>query len=158
LGQAVLDMRQANAKRLIDSHWCQVKDADPRARAIFDRHYSRRHYRDGRRPKKFVGPGEYIVLIRPQCDALFIWRKFRSMDNQKGLCCAVFRNESPVLSSELILDAERWARARWPAARLYTYVNPRKIESANPGYCFLCAGWQRCGWTKSGLIVMEKWQ
>jgi len=49
-----------------------------------------------------------------------------------------------------------WAWKKWPPQRLYTTVNPRKIKSTNPGFCFLCAGWRRCGFTESGLIILEK--
>jgi hypothetical protein len=34
-------------------------------------------------------------------------------------------------------------------------VNPCRIRSTNPGFCFLAAGWSRCGQTNSGLIVLE---
>lgn len=138
-------------------YWWEVKDGDDRARQLFDRHYSRRRYQDGRNPLLFVGPGEKIVLLTPACDALFVWRKFISADGQQGVNCAVFRNESSTLSSELIAEAEALAWRRWPGERLYTYVNPRRIRSANPGCCFLKAGWKRCGVTKAKkLIILEK--
>lgn len=135
--------------------WCEVRDGDDTARTIFDGHYSRRHYRDGRRPALFVGPGEKMVLVTAEADALFIWRKFLSDDGQRGINCAAFRNESRFLSSDLIREAMRLAWERWPEARLYTYVNPRKVRSSNPGYCFLMAGWRKCGVSKGGLIILE---
>jgi hypothetical protein len=46
-------------------HWFGVKDGDPAAKALFDQHYSKHHYKDGRRPKLFVGPGEKMVLMTP---------------------------------------------------------------------------------------------
>ena len=61
---------------LEETLWVQIRDGDPEARALFDRHYSRRHYKDGRKPKKFIGPGEYICLVTASYDALFVWRKF----------------------------------------------------------------------------------
>jgi hypothetical protein len=135
-----------------------VKDGDATARAIFDRHYSRIRYRDGRDPVLFVGPGEKLVLLTPDALALFVWRKFIDDSGQKGVNCAVFRNEGPALSSGLILEAERWADERWPGERLYTYVNPRKVRSSNPGYCFTMAGWRPCGYTKRrGYRILEKW-
>lgn len=36
------------------------------------------------------------------------------------------------------------------------YVTPARLRSTNPGYCFLVAGWRRCGWTKSGRLILEK--
>jgi hypothetical protein len=127
--------------------WLEVRDADPRARALFSRHYSKYHYADGRQPAKFIGPGEYICLLTPEADAMFVWKKFLDASGQQG----------PRLSSDLILAAECYAWRRWPGERLYTYINPRKIRSSNPGYCFLRAGWRRCGVTKTRrLIIMEK--
>ena len=138
--------------------WIPVKDGDVRARGIFNRHYSRHHYNDGRKPMLFVGPGEKLVLLNSDCTALFIWRKFieQGETEPKGINCAVFRNESSDLSSELIEAACDVAWQRWPGERLYTYVNSKKIRSTNPGYCFIMAGWHRCGLTKGGLVVLER--
>jgi len=141
---------------IAESIWIETRDANPTARTLFRRHYSYRPYRDGRNPAKFVGPGEYMALLTPDARALFVWRKFISLDRQTGVNCSVFRNEGPTLSSDLIREAMRLAWERWPGERLYTYVNPRKILSANPGYCFLKAGWRRCGVTKCRrLLILE---
>jgi hypothetical protein len=142
-------------KRLVEGHWLEVKDGDRRALALYRRHYSARRYRDGRKPALFVGPGEKMVLLTVACDALFVWRKFISMDDQDGVNCAVFRNESGALSSDLVREAVGLAWARWSGERLYTYVNPAKVKSTNPGYCFQMAGWHKCGLTKGGLVVLE---
>jgi len=148
---------------IVDCYWLPVKDGDPRAFALYRRHYSFRNYADGRRrnwsnPGRmlFVGPGEKMVLMTVQCDALFAWRKFIDDSGQVGVNCAVFRNESDILSSALILEAEQHAWRRWPGERLYTYVNPSAIRSINPGYCYKMAGWCACGVTKGGLVVLEK--
>ena len=104
----------------------------------------------------FVGPGEKMVLITQDARALFVWRKFISDDGQDGINCAVFRNEGGGKSSELIRAADAAAFARWPNERHYTYVNDGKVKSQNPGYCFLMAGWRRCGRNKSGkLTILE---
>jgi len=137
-------------------NWIPVRDGDDRARALYLRHYSARKYRDGRPRRKFVGPGEYIVLITIKCDALFIWRKFISGDNQSGVNCACFRNEGEILSSDLINEACELAWIRWPGERLYTYVADAKVKSVNPGYCFKQAGWRFCSRNKSGkLSILE---
>jgi len=97
-----------------------------------------------------------MVLLTPDARALFVWRKFISGDGQTGVNCAVFRNEGAGISSELIRDAMVLAWERWPGARLYTYVNPKRIQSSNPGYCFIKAGWNRCGYTKvRRLLILE---
>lgn len=137
--------------------WIQTKDGDSCAKAIFDRHYSKYHYKDGRDPALFVGPGEKLVLVTPDYSALWIWRKFQSDDHQEGVNCSVFRNESEYLSSWMILQAEEWAWVKWPGERLYTYIAPKKVKSSNPGYCYLKAGWSKCGITKvHKFIIMEK--
>lgn len=140
-----------------DQPWKQVFDGDAVARDIFHRHYSYRPYKDGRKPKLFVGPGEKLVLLKTDDRALFVWRKFISGDGQQGVNCAVFRNESEQLASQLILAAEQIAWKRWPGERLYTYVNAKKIRGSNPGCCFKKAGWRTCGQTKNKkLVILEK--
>lgn len=149
---------------MFDFYWLPAKDGDPRAFALMRRHYSYHPYRDGRRRNLgnrnrylIVGPGEKMVLLTVNCDALFVWRKFIDDSRQEGVNCAVFRNEGNTLSSQLILEAERLAWQKWPGQRLYTYVDPRKVKSSNPGYCFLSAGWVRLNIkTKSGKIILEK--
>lgn len=136
--------------------WTEVRDGNPSAWEIFQRHYSRYIYADGRKPVLFVGPGEKMVLLTSDARALFVWRKFISADAQQGVNCAIFRNEGKELSSLLIRAAMKLAWQRWPGERLYTYVNPRKIKSPNPGFCFIAAGWRRCGITKTRkLIILE---
>lgn len=95
-----------------------------------------------------------MVLITANEDALFIWRKFKSGDGQEGINCAAFRNETNILSSALIMEAMEVALRRWPEQRLYTYVNPRKIRSLNPGCCFKHAGWKECGQTKWNKLII----
>ena len=126
----------------VSEHWYLTADGDPHGLALYSRHYSRYHY-------LFVGPGEKLVLVSATGDAMFVWRKFIDDSGQRGVNCAVFRNESPVKSSDLIREAMRIAWQRWPGERLYTYVKAKAIRSSNPGYCFQCAGWRKCGITKT---------
>lgn len=132
--------------------WQGFKDGNEEAIAIFERHYTARELEDR---KLFVGPGDKTVLMTADRTALFAWRKFIDDSGQQGINCAVFRNEGPLLSSGLIREASAIAWERWPGQRLYTYVNADEILSDNPGYCFLMAGWEKCGTTKSGLIILE---
>jgi hypothetical protein len=145
-------------------NWLPIKDGDPRAFALYRNHYTFNDYKDRRRSNTayrnrylICGPGEKILLLTQNADALFGWRKFIDRSGQRGVNCAVFRNEGPLLSSMLILEAEELARRRWGDVRFYTYVNPHMVQSANPGYCFIAAGWNRCGLTKiKKLIILEK--
>lgn len=106
-----------------------------------------------------AGPGRKMVLLTPCARALLVWREFVSKDPTAGagdVNCAIFRNEGAGLSSDLIRAAMALAWSRWPGARLYTYVNARKVRSRNPGYCFICAGWRRCGVTQERrLVILE---
>jgi hypothetical protein len=135
--------------------WRLTKDGDPQGLALYERHYSCRKYRDGRKRRLFVGPGEKTVLLTRRGDALCVWRRFKSLDRQAGVNCAVFRNEGRVLSSKLLSEAMQFAWRRWPGERLYTYMNPLMIRSSNPGFCFKVAGWRRCGASKHGLLILE---
>lgn len=152
---------------LIGEGWMEMKDGDDSCRAIFDQHYSRYVYKDGRKPKLFMGPGEKMVLLRADGRALFGWRKFKSDDGQQGVNCAIFRNEGGGLASELLLEAMDLAWARWPGERFFTYVDPRHVQPTmvkGPhgvfypvwGYCFYRAGWKFCGVSKSGKIILDR--
>lgn len=142
------------------SPWCEVNRADLDANAIYRRHYSAAK----KNSRQYVGPGSYIALVSADLDALFVWRKFidDTVPRQRGISCAVFRNESRILSSTLILAAERIARRKWPRAkRLYTLVDAKKTRQRRskrhmPGHCFIAAGWRWCGVSKTGLIILEK--
>lgn len=122
---------------------------------LADRHYSRRTIG----ARQFLYSGRKLVLRDSQGLVLFGWvfpdPQYR-LDNQEGYNCAIFRNESPRRSSEIILEAEALAFAKWGPRRCYTYVDPAKIRSSNPGYCFQCAGWRKVRTTLSRKILLEK--
>ena len=147
--------------------WWATTDQDVEAVAFYEQHYSAYRYADGRDRWQFLGPGDKYALRSCPWEpitALWGWRKFiddcidwRSGERQQGVNCAVFRNESRVLSSECIREADAVADCLWADRRHYTYVDPKKVRSRNPGYCFLMAGWVRVpGFTKGGLIVLER--
>ncbi len=133
-------------------YWIISHDMNPHAQKLADRHYSRKH--PGSR-KGFVGPGEKLVLLSPDGNALFVWLRADPAlrgDHIDGVNCTIFRNESPVLSSELILEAEKFAHDRWPGLKLFTYVSKERVKSKNPGWCFMKAGWKPEGENKSGKL------
>lgn len=137
--------------------WTEVYDGNGTAFQLFRRHYSfSRSKRIPDTETRIAGPGEKMLLLNADATALFVWRKFISKDDQQGVNCAIFRNESGHLASDLIVEAMRLGWERWPGTRFYTYVNPRKVRSTNPGYCFMRAGWRKCGITKTRrLLVLE---
>jgi hypothetical protein len=138
--------------------WYITKDGDVSCLELYERHYSCYRYKDGRKRSRFVGPGEHIVLRTGDADAMFVWRKFIDDSGQAGINCAVFRNEAPhrYQSSELIRQADAVADHCWPSERHYTYVDPQAVRGTNPGFCFVAAGWRRCGRTKSGKLILER--
>ena len=138
------------------AHWFLTKDGDVSCLALYERHYSCYRYKDGRERKLFAGPGQKIVLRTRAADAMFVWRNFIDASGQTGVNCAVFRNEGRIRSSDLIRQADAIADHVWPGRRHYTYVNPKAVRSTNPGFCFMAAGWRRCGLTKGGLVVLER--
>ena len=136
--------------------WYLTKDGDVSLLALYERHYSCHHYKDGRKRKLFAGPGQKICLRDEGATAGFVWRKFIDDSGQTGINCAFFRNEGEVQSSELVRQADAIADHCWAGERHYTFVRAEAVRSANPGYCFIRAGWRRCGHTKSGLLILER--
>lgn len=145
---------------MTDPLWYLTKDGDRSCLELYERHYSCNEYKDGRMRNQFVGPGAHIVLRTGDADAMFVWRQYidDTIPKQEGVECAVFRNEAPwrYLSSELVVQADKIADLCWPGERHYTKVNKEAVRSANPGFCFIAAGWRRCGTTKGGLIILER--
>ena len=141
---------------IVEPIWWLTKDGDVSCLALYERHYSCYKYKDGRTRSLFAGPGEKVVLRTRTADAFFVWRKFIDRSGQQGVNCAVFRNEGPQRSSQLIEQADAIADHCWPGERHYTYVSAKAVRSTNPGYCYLRAGWRKCGMTKSGLLILER--
>lgn len=150
---------------LIGEGWMEMKDGDDSCRAIFDRHYSRYVYADGRKPKLFLGPGEKMVLMRADGLGLFAWRRYidDTIPKQHGVECAIFRREGGnEVASDLIIEAEAPARVRWPGERFYTKVDPAKVQPTMVrgvpvwGFCFFKAGWKFAAVTRSGKIIWAR--
>lgn len=128
---------------------------DPEMAALADRHYSRRTVG----ARQFCYSGRKLVLRDAAGKVLFVWMwpdESMRMDSQVGFNCAIFRNESQRRSSEIILEAENMAMQKWGENRLYTYVDPQKIRSSNPGCCFKVAGWLFDGLSTRGLHRLVK--
>ena len=137
-------------------YWLISHDMNTNGQKLADRHYSRKTPQS---KKGFVGPGEKMVLLSYDGKALFAWLYSKPElrgDKIDGVNCTIFRNEGSELSSKLILEAEKFAYEKWPGKKLFTYVDPLKVKSARPGWCFIKAGWQIVGKSKRGLILLEK--
>src|SRR5712691_11368412 len=122
---------------------------DAECALLADRHYSRRTVGSN----QFAANGRKLVLRDSQGSVLFVWMfhdPALRFDGQVGYYCQIFRNESERRSSDIIREAEQVAVAKWGPNRAFTYIDAGKIRSANPGYCFKCAGWRFVRVAKSG--------
>jgi hypothetical protein len=139
------------------AYWERVPKFNRDACALADKHYSRRKPGSG----QFMPPGQTIVLLADS--AVFGWWRphpragLRAMNGLDGWTCTIFRNEGPILSSALILDAERAIDECGPDG-LLTYVWDRRIASPNPGYCFKQAGWRVAGRSADGRKTLLRKQ
>ncbi len=142
--------------------WKLSNRAEARAAALADRHYNRQKIGS----PQFVPPGRCLVLLTENADALWVtsypFAQYVQHQWAGAWMCSCFRNESQILSSELIAEAvsiTRWyAQQFWgpmPSLGFVTFVDAGKIKSANPGYCYKMAGWRHVGETKGGLIALQ---
>jgi len=118
--------------------------SDPAARALADRHYSRKTP-----GAPWVGPpGRVLVLVTPCEQAVWLthWpRPDLALDGLDAWRCSLFRNEAAELQSSTLIRAAMTLTGHiWqqrPADGWVTWVEPGKVASPNPGYCFKQAGW-----------------
>jgi len=136
--------------------WIRTTKFDRTASALADRHYSRRKIGS----PQFMPPGQTIVLLSPAGDAVWGWWRphpdsgIRAMNGLDGWTCTIFRNESRVLSSQLVLAAEDYLREQHVSIGpdgLITYVWDAKVRpTQKPGWCFRKAGWRETGRSADG--------
>ena len=138
-------------------NWSLSYRADPAARLLADRHYSRQ--KPG--STQFVPPGRCLVLKHAEAIWVTSWPFPEYVKHAwPGLfVCSIFRNESTILSSTLICEALAVTRWKWPDmpdGGMVTFVNAEKVrKKRDPGRCFLKAGFRRVGTTKGGLIALQ---
>ena len=136
--------------------------ADPRGRAIADRHYNRQNIG----ATQFVPPGRPLVLLTRDARALWVshWpiTEFVKHDWAGAWMCTTFRNEARelYLSSELVREAVAATLARWgkaPDLGMVTFVDPERTHrKRDPGRCFRKAGFREVGRTKEqNLVVLQ---
>ncbi len=135
--------------------------ADPRARHLADRHYSRQ--KPG--ATQFVPPGRCVVLYAKAGDGEAAWvtswpfAEWVKHAWAGAWICSLFRNEGAGLSSELIREAVAVTRWRWPEVPelgMVTFVDAGKVRrKRDPGRCYLRAGFSRVGQTGKGLIALQ---
>jgi hypothetical protein len=146
--------------RASSNPWWISYRTDPEARVIADRHYNRQ--KPG--TKGFVPPGRCLVLKIPG-EAFWVtsypFAQYVKHAWAGSWVCSAFRNEGTRLSSELILHAlacTRWAARTWEnwdePEGMVTFVNTKKVNSRNPGFCYKKAGFKNVGFTKAGLVAL----
>lgn len=133
--------------------WMLSWRADPLARPLADRHYTRQKVG----APQFVPPGRCVVLRTAAADAYWVtswpFAQFVKHDWAGAWICSAYRNElRGRRSSDLILQAVAATRAVFgdpPALGMVTFVDPRFVRAkAHVGRCFLEAGFVYVGETK----------
>ena len=135
--------------------WMISHKGDPAALKLADRHYSRQSVGSD----QFLPPGRSLVLLT-RCKRA-VWASLEQRYSMHAWpdswLCPIFRNESDLLSSELINDAVRATLFYWrgrPPRGFLTFVDGGKVNSSVPGACFRAAGFRRIGETRKGLLVL----
>lgn len=136
--------------------WRKSDRFDPASLPLADRHYNRQ--KPG--TPQFVPPGRCLVLLAEDRSALWVtsWPHFRADQWEGAWINTLFRNEGSFVSSALIRSAVSHTRAHFgetPDLGMVTFIDPSKVQSTNPGYCYLVAGFRHAGWTPKGLRVLR---
>jgi hypothetical protein len=150
---------RATTKEKPEMHWCLSHRADKRALPIANRHYSRQKVGT----PQFVPPGRCVVLLTAEANALWVtsWPFAEYVKHRwpGAWVNSLFRNESELLSSALILEAVAITRQIYgepPALGMVTFVDAGKVRhKRDPGRCYRKAGFKHVGETKGGLIALQ---
>lgn len=126
--------------------WHQSHRADPRGVPIADRHYNRQKIGS----PQFAPPGRCFVLLTKAADALWISSWPFAMYVKHAWAGAwinsCFRNESDLLSSELIRQAVAATLWKWkepPSLGMITFVDMQKVKRKRDfGRCYRKAGFE----------------
>lgn len=140
-------------------NWRLSHRFDLDALPIADRHYNRQ--KPG--TPQFVPPGRCVVLLSAGKDALWVSSSQQFVQHAwpGAWVCSCFRNESQILSSDLIREAVGITRYFWgpklPEPHGFiTFVDPLKVRhKRDPGRCYVKAGWKAVGHTQGGLVVLQ---
>lgn len=145
----------------VASVWRNVRRNDVRARELADGHYSRQT--PG--ADEFMSSGRTFVLLAEVDGKRAVWGAIENLDPAGGrrFRCSIFRNETSLLSSDLVREAtaltlDRWRRVfGWSGSPpLTTEVDPTKTRhKRDPGRCFRKAGWFVIDEDRRGLVVLQ---
>lgn len=143
--------------RTASTLWLPVSVSDWRLRGLRDRHYS------GGVGGRTVGPpGRRLAFVTFDGAAGWLshWPYPELSFHGQGdrFICSLFRNEGAGLSSQMIEEAITLTEERWGAAPdgWLTFVKAAAVASANPGYCFKCAGFELAGVSQDQRLLVLK--
>lgn len=141
--------------------WELAHRADPFARDIADRHYNRQKIGS----PQFVPPGRCMVLTARTDTGRALWvtswpfGEYVKHAWPGAWICSAFRNEGAGRSSDLIRQAVAATRAYFgdpPEQGMVTFVDRGKVRAkANPGHCYIIAGFRPTQDTKGGLAALQ---
>lgn len=139
--------------------WRISDRAEPAALRLADRHYNRQ--KPG--TPQYVPPGRCHCLLTHSESALWVtswpFEEYVRHEWAGAWVNSLFRNEGPILSSDLIAAAVSATRARWepPSLGIVTFVDATKTRrKRDPGRCYRKAGWKHVGFTKGGLWAFQQ--
>lgn len=150
----------------ISMPWCWSSRADPRARALADRHYSRKTIG----ATQFVPPGRCLVLYANHAFGQALWvtswpfAEYVKHQWAGAWLCSAFRNENFGSASQLIRLAVAATKHRYgepPSLGMVTFVDRSKVRPTRVrgkdiwGWTFRKAGFVECGETKGGLLALQ---
>lgn len=146
--------------------WKKSNRADPKARAVADRHYNRQ--KPG--SPQFVPPGRCLVLYAETSTGKALWvtswpyAQYVKHQWAGAWMCSAFRNEGAGIASELILEAVAATRAYFgepPEQGMVTFIDRKKVKPTMVhgvptwGRTYALAGFEHAGETKGGLMAMQ---
>lgn len=142
--------------------WVYSHRADPEVRLLADRHYNRQ--KPG--SPQFVNAASCVVFKSGVDDVDAFWvttwpyASFVKHAWPGAWICSAFRNESEILSSELIWAAVAATRAHYgepPPQGMVTFVDAAQVRhKRDPGRCYVRAGFTRLKETTGGgLVVLQ---
>lgn len=146
--------------------WMHSNRADPRARALADRHYNRQKVG----APQFVPPGRCCVLYAKTPTGEAFWTtswpfgEYVKHAWPGAWVCSAFRNEGAGCASDLIRQAIAATLAYFgdpPELGMVTFVDrskvrPTKVRGCDEwGWTFRKAGFTAVGETAGGLLAMQ---
>lgn len=152
---------------LTAKHWHLSHRADPPARALADRHYSRQKVGTN----QFVPPGRCLVLRTSHpCSAVWVtsWPFPQYVQHHwaGAWTCSLFRREEscPARASDLIKEAVAVTLWNWPippSLGMVTFIDRQKVKPTmvhgKPvwGWTYCKAGFLEAGETRGGLLCLQ---